>query len=169
MRALLIFTLIFFLAACVTSPLTTPAQLIDSPTIPPASVSPTTIADTSVPPSATLSPTSEPTATLLPPTLPFTPLPVTDDLPTPLVSGDLWLQILSPLDEAVVNLPQVSIEGRAPAETVLSINDEILIVGDDQQFKILLALEEGPSLIEILASDLQGNQISLTLTVIFEP
>ena len=96
-------------------------------------------------------------------------IPATEDNPTPLVSGSLWLQILSPQDEAVVGAPQIHIEGRAPAETVVTINDEILLVGVDQQFKTTLTLEEGPNLIEILASDVQGNQISFNLTVIFEP
>jgi len=94
---------------------------------------------------------------------------VTEYNPTPLVSGSLWLQILYPQDEAIVDAPHVSIEGRAPVETVVTINDEILLVGADQQFKTTLTLEEGPNLIEILASDVQGNQISFTLTVIFEP
>jgi len=81
----------------------------------------------------------------------------------------LWLQVLSPQDEAVINLPQVDVIGSAPADTVVSVNDEILIVGDDQQFKATVSLDEGPNLIEILASDENGNEMSLLLTVTYEP
>ena len=87
----------------------------------------------------------------------------------PVTSGNLWLQVLSPQDEAVINIPQVDVIGSVPAGTVVSINDEILIVGDDQQFKTTVSLDEGPNLIEILASDDNGNEMSLLLTVTYEP
>jgi hypothetical protein len=87
----------------------------------------------------------------------------------PVTSGSLWLQVLSPQDEAVINIPQVDVIGSAPAGTVVSVNEEILIVGDDQQFKITVSLDEGPNLIEILASDENGNEMSFFLTVTYEP
>ena len=84
-------------------------------------------------------------------------------------SGTLWLQVLSPQDEAVVNTSQVDVTGAAPAGSVVSVNDDIFLVGDDQQFKTTLSLDEGPNLIEILASDENGNETSLLLTVTYEP
>jgi hypothetical protein len=95
---------------------------------------------------------------------PGAPLPATA-APT----GNLSLQVLSPLDEAIVNTPQVDVLGTAPAGAVLNINDEILLVGDDGQFKATVSLEEGPNLIEILASDVDGNESSLFLTITYEP
>ena len=88
---------------------------------------------------------------------------------TPETAGSLWLQILSPLDEAVVNTPQVDVTGSAPAGSVISINDEILVVGIDGQFKTTVSLEDGPNLIEIIASDENGNEMSVLLTVTYEP
>ena len=113
-------------------------------------------------------------------TIPATPLPqevilATDPQPTPtLVSlpdtpGTFWLQVLSPEDEAVVNTPQVDVIGSAPAGAVISINDDILLVSDDQQFKTTISLDEGPNLIEIIASDDNGSETSLILTVTYEP
>jgi len=84
-------------------------------------------------------------------------------------TSELWLQVLSPLDEAVVDTPQVDVFGSASAGAVLSINDDILIVGPDSQFKTTVTLEEGPNLIEIIASDENGNEMSVMLTVIYEP
>jgi len=115
-----------------------------------------------------------------PTTIPATPrpqevIPTTDIQPTPTLitapepSGTLWLQVLSPQDEAVVNTPQVDVIGSAPAGAVISVNDEILIVGDDGQFKTTVSLDEGPNLIEIIASDDNGNETSLILTIIYEP
>jgi len=114
-----------------------------------------------------------------PTTIPATPrpqevIPTTDIQATPTVvsantSGSLWLQVLSPQDEAVVNTPQMDVIGSAPAGAVISVNDEILIVGDDGQFKTTVSLDEGPNLIEIIASDDNGNETSLILTIIYEP
>jgi len=84
-------------------------------------------------------------------------------------SGTLTLQVLSPQDEAVVNTPQVDVIGSAPAGAVISINDDILIVGADGQFKTTVALDEGPNLIEVVASDDNGNETSFILTITYEP
>lgn len=95
-------------------------------------------------------------------------VPVTA-ISVPETVGSLWLQVLSPLDEAVVNIPQVDVIGSAPAGTVLSINDEILIAGNDGQFKVTVMLEDGPNLVEITASDENGNETTVLLMVTYEP
>lgn len=122
---------------------------------------------TVVPPSPTLN-ANNPTA------MPATPVPqeIIPATPTTLsanTSAAFWLQVLAPLDEAVVNTPQVEVLGSAPDGAVISVNDEILIVGADEQFKTTISLEEGPNLIEILASDENGNEASALLTVTYEP
>jgi hypothetical protein len=92
-----------------------------------------------------------------------TAIPVTEAPTT------LTLQVLSPQDEAVVNVPQVDVVGLAPMGAVVSVNDEILIVGADGQFSTPIALDEGPNVIEIVASDDNANETSLILTVTYEP
>jgi hypothetical protein len=87
----------------------------------------------------------------------------------PEVSGNLWLQILSPQDEAMVNSPQVEVVGSAPAGAVVSINEEIVLVPENGQFRAMVSLEEGLNLIEIIASDTSGNETSLLLIVTYEP
>ena len=84
-------------------------------------------------------------------------------------SGDVPIQILSPLDGAVVNTPQVEIVGLTSAGAVVSVNDDILIVGSDGQFKIVVALDEGPNVVEIIASDAAGNEGYILLSVFYEP
>jgi hypothetical protein len=96
-------------------------------------------------------------------------LPTQTLVSAPVTSGSLWLQVLSPQDEAVINTSQVDVIGSAPAGAVVSINEEVLIVGDDQKFKTLMSLDEGPNLIEIIASDEDGNEMSILLTVTYEP
>lgn len=130
-------------------------------------------------PTPTVAPLSPATDSNRPAAIPATPvpqkvIPTADIQATPTVvsadtSGSLWLQVFSLQDEAVVNTPQVDVIGSAPVGAVISVNDEILIAGDDGQFKTTVFLDEGPNLIEIIASDDNGNETSLILAVTYEP
>ena len=84
-------------------------------------------------------------------------------------SGSLWLNIVSPLDQAVVNVAQIEVVIQAPPDTVVTVNDEILIVGLEGQFTTAVSLVEGPNAIEIVASDSEGNEIDAILTVLYQP
>jgi hypothetical protein len=84
-------------------------------------------------------------------------------------SGALWLRLFTPQDEQVVTMAQITVEGQAPAETVIGVNDQIAVIGSDQSFSIPVILEEGPNVIEIIASDVYGNEIDLVLTVVYDP
>ena len=87
----------------------------------------------------------------------------------PTGSGTLSLRILSPADGAVVNTSSVEIVGEAPVGSVISIGDDILIVGADGTFKYIVSLEEGPNVIEVLASDSAGNESFVLLGIFYEP
>lgn len=150
MRAfpIVVIALLLVLAACGPTPTTTPepsAALSIEPVVIPASPlpgsNPTTADIQSVPTST--SPTD--------------------------VTELIWLQVISPLDEAVVNLPQAEVIGLAPPGAVVSVNDEIILVDVNGQFNATVVLEEGPNLIEIIASNASGEETSLLLTVIYEP
>ena len=130
---------------------------------------------TAVPTIVSNSPTQGVVATLPvePTSTPMTNAAITEASPTfeiaPTVTGNLPFQIISPLDGDIVNTPQVDVIGSAPSGTVVSVNDDILVVGDNGQFRSIVPLEEGPNLIEIVASDDNGSETDLTLTVIYEP
>jgi len=59
--------------------------------------------------------------------------------------------------------------GKAPAGTVISVNEMIALVSTDEMFSFPILLEEGPNVIEFVASDVDGNEIAFVLTVIYEP
>ena len=146
----LLFLVTFFLLLSACSP--TPTLVASSPVANP-SVQDTNVASP-IPQSETLAVTVEPTPTLASTTEP---------------TGSISFQVLAPLDEAVVNVPQVEVVGIARVDAVVTVNDEIILVGDDQEFKATITLDEGPNLIEIIASDINGNESSLFLTVTYEP
>jgi hypothetical protein len=141
-RIALFASLILLLAAC------------SAPTPTPAPVEPTQAVATQAAPASPV-PTEAPTEMAAPLPL-FTPEPT-------------LIQILSPLDGAVVNTPQVEIVGTAPIGAVVSVDDAILIVGSDGQFKITVTLVEGPNVIEIIASEASGNQGYALLGIFYEP
>jgi hypothetical protein len=84
-------------------------------------------------------------------------------------SGPLWVHLYSPMDGDVVQSPHVTLSGQAPAGTVISLNETIYIVPDDQSIMIPINLEEGPNLLELVASDVSGNEVSVVLTLTYEP
>ena len=62
------------------------------------------------------------------------------------------------------------LNGQAAPETVLSVNDDqILVVGEDGKFSIPLTLDEGPNLIQITASDAEGNTLDMEISILFDP
>jgi hypothetical protein len=139
---------ILLLAACSPTPTTTPIAAPNNPTeiVNQATVVPSAVGQ------ASPTTVSQPTQTS-----------------EPVVAQPLSLQVTSPLDGDTVNTSQVDVIGSAPAGATVSVNDDIIIVGDNHQFKSTVALDEGPNLIEIIASDDSGNETSLELTVTYEP
>ena len=116
-RALIVFIVISVLTACSPTPGPEAASEIVSETKPPAISTPVE--------EATQAPVrEEPTATH----------------PAPIVFEELPIQVISPLDEAVLDSPKVDVTGIAPAGTVLSVNDEIILVGESGEFRSLAKL-----------------------------
>lgn len=127
-----------------------------------------------LPPSTNLPALIISTETALPPTESIAP----SSLPTPVpqtqpyvefTSGTLWIRLFTPQDGAVVQTPTITVIGQSPADTVISLNDIIYIVPADQFINIPVNLEEGPNVLEIVASDVSGNELTYILTVTYEP
>ncbi|MGE5071887.1 MAG: hypothetical protein ACM3MF_00525, partial [Anaerolineae bacterium] len=72
-------------------------------------------------------------------------------------------------DNAVVNTPQVIVSGVSSAGAVVSVNDDILVADAAGKFQDTVTLTEGLNLLEIVASDTTGTEISAELTVTYEP
>ncbi len=152
MKSFSVFILVTFLllaAAC--SPLSPASDQPAAPTQKPALAQPT------------------PVPTVLPTAIAPSLIPSTVPAQVESTSGPLWLKILSPLDNSTVQTAEIEIQGTAPSDTVLTINDEIVLVGSDQKFSAKVTLDEGINEIEVLASDVTGNEIFIPLTVYYEP
>ena len=97
-----------------------------------------------------------------------TPKPVVTD-PAATVSTELTLDIFGIGEETIVKGSSIIVAGRTRADAVLSINGVIIPMDDEGRFEVTVALNMGPNLIEVVASDLDGNQQSRVLAVIALP
>ena len=126
-------------------------------------------------PTATPTSPPAPTATAPPPTP--TPTPVPDAAPTPtataaLTPGEgerLFIEIAEPADESVVSTETVAVRGSTTADAVVSVNGAVVEVDAQGSFEAIVTLEEGPNLIEVVASDLTGADESIDIVVVYIP
>jgi hypothetical protein len=88
--------------------------------------------------------------------------------PMKLSTGLFTLTIFSPADQAVVNQPQVDIRGDVSADAVVTINEDTYVFNSGP-FKQTIPLEDGLNSIQIVASDMEGNEVDLILTVTYQP
>lgn len=136
------------LASCVQSQTSDPSQTSPSPT--------------SATPNSPIKPAA-PTYTAQPPAIKPENNPSNGG-----IDGPLSVVIESPAENVVVNQSPIEISGQADPETVLTINDVIVLIGPDRRFSVKVDLEDGINLIEIVASDLDEHQEAYYLTVDYE-
>ena len=128
-----------------------------------------------------LTPTPIPILTIAP-----TPTPISVSTPVPTIVPTVETEILigsTPnsgtfnlsLDfdgignESVVRSDRVLLHGVTSADATVSVNGVILEVQADGTFELTLPLEPGPNIVDIVASDLEGNSINSSLAIISIP
>ena len=89
--------------------------------------------------------------------------------PTPTTKPEFFLTVTQPADESIISADKVEVIGITTPGAVVSINGELAEVDEGGNFTMMVVLEEGPNIIEIIASDLEGNQESRILVVIYVP
>jgi Glucodextranase, domain B len=84
-------------------------------------------------------------------------------------ADQLSLIITSPADESVVDVNNIVISGQTAPEAVVSINGEVVDVDASGKFSAPVTLEEGPNVIDINATDPDGNEASAEIVVAYSP
>ncbi len=102
------------------------------------------------------SPTAPPTAPVVKPTTPAPPKGIT-------------LEIREPADESILTSSPVRVSGVTALDAVVSVNGAVVPVEDGGAFSADVDLLEGPNLVEITASDLEGNTATRAIAVIYLP
>lgn len=137
-------------------------------TLEPAVTATATAAATVVPTVQAPPPTATATAVA---TATATAVPVPSATSTPILVGNvqrfgLFLEIEGLSEESVVRGETVIARGQTSPEAILSINGVIIPVDETGRFEVLLQLEAGPNEIEVVASDLDGNQESRVFFIV---
>ena len=113
----------------------------------------------------------------IPPTTPTpTPEPTPTPAPTPPPGPPLELAVMAPKDGTATPRDEESVEftvgtwgmpvvGTTRADAVVAVNGTPVEVNEDGMFVHPVSLAEGPNLVEITASDLLGNQRTISLVV----
>ena len=84
------------------------------------------------------------------------------------VTGALLATFVLVGDRALAD--QTAHDGADRVEAAQAVfNEMIALVSTDETFSFLISLEEGPNVLEFVASDVDGNEIAFVLTVIYEP
>ncbi len=111
--------------------------------------------------------TADPTATPAPAVLQATPTTVPAATPVA-TEDDLFLQMVAPMEtEILTSEPSLDIIGRTRVDAVVTINDTVVKPGLDGRFSLGIDLEEGPNIIEVVASMASGEQEDVVLVVIY--
>ena len=153
------------------------------PTQAPAATAEPALAATLSPPpttAATAEPSIEPTAdpageaaTTIAPTLPPTATPVPEPTPAPVVAEpepELILKLLAPEElEVITEDSRIELVGSTRLDAGVTINDTVVEPDSDGLFSLGVDLEEGPNLIEIIASVASGEQKDIVLVVVYIP
>jgi hypothetical protein len=79
------------------------------------------------------------------------------------------VSLFAPQENDVVTEAWVDVIGAAPAETVITLDDEITVAGADGMFYARVPLEEGLNEVLCVASDLEGNEVTFSFIVVYEP
>ena len=163
---------------------------VPSPTIIAAPLQPTPKSTVLPDPTATPQPSVTPVPqTPTPPPIPTiipspTPVPIPTPTPTiaPTIESDaaiestpdsgtfnLSLDFEGIGNESVVRSVRVLLHGVTSPDAIVSVNGVILEVQPDGTFELTLPLDPGPNIVDIVASDLEGNSINSSLAIISIP
>ncbi|MCH8974157.1 MAG: hypothetical protein IH869_03680 [Chloroflexi bacterium] len=112
----------------------------------------------------------EPTATATATPVPTaTPTPVPTPTPTP-APDEFVLHIVEPVEaETLTTNPTLLVSGRTRVDAVVTVNDTFVDPDIDGLFSAEIPLDEGPNIIEVVASIATGEELSTVLVVIYEP
>ncbi|MEK7281734.1 MAG: hypothetical protein AAB037_05230 [Chloroflexota bacterium] len=84
-------------------------------------------------------------------------------------AAPLLLIIVEPIDESVVEVSVITIRGRTLADAVVSVNGELADVDSNGNFSVQVTLDEGPNVLDVIATDEGGNEVTAQLIVSFAP
>jgi hypothetical protein len=93
------------------------------------------------------------------------PVPVLPPQPPAAADTELKLTVTEPPDNSIVGTSEIEIKGITSPGAVISANSEFDTADNQGNFAITVSLDEGPNVVELVASDASGNEVTLSITV----
>ena len=114
---------------------------------------------TAISPTPTVAPTVE--------RIPVEPTPQPTEIPQPTTrpTSKIFLEVRDPADNSQVRTGTVVLSGVVSPGATVSINQEPAIVEEDGKFRGAVDLVPGKNDIQVIATDIQGNQATKVVTV----
>lgn len=81
----------------------------------------------------------------------------------------LFLVVTEPTNQSIVAGSPVPLSGRTSPNAVVSVNGVSVPVNDLGIFSTTVRLDAGPNIIDVVATDSTGEQLSVVVAVIFRP
>jgi hypothetical protein len=141
----------------------TPTVVLPEPTATPAPPVPTPTVEPTSTPEPTPAVVVTPTATATP-VMTATPIPITN-----VKTYTLSLEIEGLTDESIVYGTSITVRGVTSPDAIVSINGVIVPIDELGNFNVPLILTPGPNVVEVVASDLDGNQVSSVIAIVSLP
>lgn len=83
--------------------------------------------------------------------------------------NQIGLSVTSPVNNAVVTNPKVTVSGHTVPGADVGINDMDIKADTNGNFSTTITLDEGENTIDVIASDADGNASEQMLTVTYNP
>lgn len=80
-----------------------------------------------------------------------------------------FLVVTEPEDQSIIPRISTSLSGQTSADAIVSINGVSVDVSEDGMFSTDVTLEEGPNIIDVLATNTDGEILSTIVAVIARP
>ena len=84
-------------------------------------------------------------------------------------SSPFLLVITEPQDQSILHARVIPLSGRTGPQGIVSVNGVGVSVDRQGAFSTSIILEEGPNIIEVVASNIDGRVLSAIIAVIFRP
>ncbi|HTP08078.1 MAG TPA: hypothetical protein VMP08_07505 [Anaerolineae bacterium] len=118
-------------------------------------------------------PTAVPDVPIFVPPTPIVVMPAvppTLALPnTPTPSASFQIALDAPHDGESVNTSPLRVTGRTAPNAIVSVNDVVGVATGEGRFDLQVPLQAGPNVLEIIASEPNGQQTFVIVTVMYQP
>ncbi len=105
-----------------------------------------------------------------------TPVVVVPDVPptlalpnTPTPAANFRIALDTPHDGATTNTSPLLVTGTTVPNAVISVNDVVGVANGEGRFSLTVPLQAGPNVLEVIASQSNGQEAFVIVTVMYQP